>query len=73
MNIEELKQEVDVAMNDAVELGEGNASTASAYYMEAIAKMLYFRLFNENYEYDNPSLDYEKEIGSEGVEEDETS
>ena len=69
MDVKELKQDINVAMSDAVELGLGNGAAASAYYLEAIAKMMYFMMFHENYEYVNPNeVSMTKE-----VDEDETT
>jgi len=56
MNIEDLKEEINLSMSDALTQGEGRADTASAYYLEAIAKMMYYRMFHEHFVYDDPSV-----------------
>jgi tRNA(Glu) U13 pseudouridine synthase TruD len=51
MDFEDFKLEVMESMDNAITRGDGNASVATAFYLEAIAKMMFFRLFNERYEF----------------------
>jgi len=48
----QLKKEVDESMKLAFSDSEGNASVAAAYWLEAIARMQYFELFGEPFDYE---------------------
>lgn len=43
------REDIREAMDLAFENGIGNSSVASAYFLEAIAKMMYLNTFHENY------------------------
>jgi hypothetical protein len=49
--LEMIKEDVDLAMESAYKNGVGSdGSIASAYFLEAIAKMLYVQTFHTQYE-----------------------
>lgn len=51
------KEDIDNTLDDAYKLGNGDSSVAAAYYLEAIAKMMYVQMFHEQYarDYDSES------------------
>ena len=65
--MESLRKDIDNVMDDAYKLGVSNSTVACAYFLEAIAKMMYMNTFHEEYKRDyeksyEPSEEVENEI-----------
>lgn len=56
MKIDEMKKDIDNVMDDAYKIGNANSSVATAYFLEAIAKMMYFNTFHTVFEKDQEDI-----------------
>ncbi len=55
--MKKFREEIENVMDDAFTLGANNAPVASAYFLEAIARMMYVDMFHSKFE-----RDYERDL-----------